>query len=77
MIKLFYKATKSTRLKGIKTERQYEFLSDMETNYFYFLEYDENVIDIREQLPLVPLEDTILIAKELGIQYPKNLKTAI
>jgi hypothetical protein len=30
---------RSTRLKGIKTNRQHEFLSDMERNYFYILEY--------------------------------------
>ncbi|MBB6715378.1 TnsA endonuclease N-terminal domain-containing protein [Clostridium gasigenes] len=63
-----------TRLKGIKTERQHQFLSDMERNYFYFLEYAENVIDIREQFPLLPLEDTLLIAEELGIEHPKNPK---
>lgn len=66
---------RSTRLKGIKTERQQEFLSDMETNYFYLLEYAENVVDIREQFPLLPLEDTVLIAEELGVQHPKNPET--
>ncbi|WP_035293211.1 heteromeric transposase endonuclease subunit TnsA [Clostridium sp. KNHs214] len=66
---------RATRLKGIKTGRQHEFLSDMETNYFYILEYTENVIDIREQYHLLPLEDTILIANELGIEHPKNPET--
>lgn len=66
---------RATRLKGIKTGRQHEFLSDMETNYFYILEYAENVIDIREQYPLLPLEETILIANELGIEHPKNPET--
>lgn len=66
---------RSTRLKGIKTGRQHEFLSDMETNYFYLLEYAENVVDIREQFPLLPLEDTILISEELGIQHPQNPQT--
>ncbi len=28
---------RSTRLKGIKTDRQHEFLSDLEQNYFYLL----------------------------------------
>ena len=66
---------RATRLKGIKTQRQHEFLSDMETNYFYILEYAENVIDIREQFPLLPLEETILISQELGIEHPKNPNT--
>ncbi|RXI48176.1 heteromeric transposase endonuclease subunit TnsA [Clostridium tetani] len=66
---------RATRLKGIKTKRQHEFLSDMERNYFYFLEFSDSVADIREQFPLLPLEDTILIAEELGLEHPKNPKT--
>jgi hypothetical protein len=44
----------------------------MERNYFYILEYSDNVIDIREQYPLLPIEDTISIANELGISYPRH-----
>ena len=66
---------RSTRLKGIKTGRQHEFLSDMERNYFYILEYSDDVIDIREQFPLLPLEETVLIANELGINHPKHPET--
>lgn len=58
---------RSTRLKGIKTNRQHEFLSDLERNYFYLTEYSDFVVDIREQFPLLPLEETIVIADELGI----------
>lgn len=53
-----------TRVKGIKTDRQHELLSDMERNYFYLLEFSNNVVDIREQYPLLPLEDTLTIAME-------------
>lgn len=63
---------RATRLKGIKTNRQHEFLSDLERNYFYILEYSDDVTDIREQFPLFPLEETILIAKELGIKPPTD-----
>jgi hypothetical protein len=66
---------RSSRIRGIKTGRQHEFLSDMEKNYFYFLEYSDIVQDIREQFPLLPLEDTLLIAEELGINHPKNSET--
>lgn len=66
---------RATRLKGIKTTRQHEFLSDMERDYFYILEYSDNVIDIREQFPLLPLEETLLIAKELGIKHPTDPNT--
>ncbi|EEP55107.1 TnsA endonuclease N-terminal domain-containing protein [Clostridium butyricum] len=64
-----------TRVKGIKTGRQHELLSDMERNYFYFLEFASKVIDIREQYPLLPLEETLSIAMELGIPHPKDPKT--
>lgn len=64
-----------TRVKGIKTGRQHELLSDMERNFFYILEFSSDVIDIREQYPLLPIEDTMDIAMELGITHPKDPKT--
>lgn len=64
-----------TRVKGMKTGRQHELLSDMERNYFYILEYCDDVVDIREQYPLLPIEETISIARELGIEHPKNPET--
>ncbi|AXQ50874.1 TnsA endonuclease N-terminal domain-containing protein [Lysinibacillus fusiformis] len=66
---------RSTRLKGIKTNRQYEFLSDLERNYFYITEYSDFIVDIREQFPLLPLEETIVIADELGLKHPTDPKT--
>lgn len=64
-----------TRLKGMKIPRQFEFLSDLERNYFYLLEYSDLVMDIREQYPLLPVEETVIIADELGIKHPTNPKT--
>ncbi|WP_232781522.1 TnsA endonuclease N-terminal domain-containing protein [Macrococcoides caseolyticum] len=64
-----------TRLKDIKTGRQHEFLSDLERNYFYLTEYSNFIIDIPEQFPLLPLEETIVIADELGIKHPVDPKT--
>lgn len=64
-----------TRVKGMKSNRQHELLSDMERNYFYILEYADIVMDIREQYPLLPIEDTISIANELGISHPRNPET--
>ncbi|MFJ7408237.1 MULTISPECIES: TnsA endonuclease N-terminal domain-containing protein [unclassified Lysinibacillus] len=66
---------RSTRLKGIKIPRQFEFLSDLERNYFYLLEYSDVVVDIREQYPLLPIEETIVIAEELGIKHPIHPET--
>src|SRR5699024_11156797 len=66
---------RSTRLKGIKTGRQHEFLSDLERNYFYLTEFSDADLDIREQFPLLPQEETIVIAEELGIKHAADPKT--
>ncbi|OZI11270.1 heteromeric transposase endonuclease subunit TnsA [Bacillaceae bacterium SAS-127] len=66
---------RATRLKGMKIPRQFEFLSDLERNYFYLLEYSDLVVDIREQYPLLPIEETMIIADELGIKHPTDPKT--
>jgi hypothetical protein len=66
---------RSTRLKGIKTGRQHEFLSDMERNYFYLLEFSDDVIDIREQYPLLDITETMSLADETGIKHPVDPTT--
>lgn len=66
---------RATRLKGIKTQRQYELLLGQERNYFYILDFLNIVEDIPEQYPLLPIEETILIANELGIEHSKNPET--
>ena len=42
-----------SRIKSWKTGRVHHFLSDLETKYFYYLEWQDDVIDIREQFPLI------------------------
>ena len=64
-----------TRVKGIKTQRQHELFSDLERNYFYYLDFADNVVDIREQFPLLPINETIMIAQELGIEHSKDPTT--
>lgn len=61
---------RATRLRGIKTNRQHEFLSDMERDYFYLFEYSDCVIDIREQFPLLPIELAEKILEEIGVNHP-------
>jgi hypothetical protein len=65
-----------TRMLGIKTRRQHELLSGMEVDYLHILEYCDAVKDIREQYPLLPIEQTISIANELGIKHPADPKTS-
>lgn len=47
----------------------------MERNYFYLTEYSDVVINLREQFPVLPFEETRLIADELGIKHPTDPKT--
>lgn len=64
-----------TRLLGIKIDRQHELMSDLERNYFYITEFADCIKDIREQFPLLPQEQTITIAEELGVKHPADPKT--
>jgi TnsA endonuclease C terminal/TnsA endonuclease N terminal len=41
-----------TRVKGHTTKRTHSFLSDTETRFFYLLEFNPFVIDIREHFPI-------------------------
>ncbi|WP_225218982.1 TnsA endonuclease N-terminal domain-containing protein [Fictibacillus norfolkensis] len=58
-----------TRHLGWKTQRIHHTLSSHERKYLYFLEWIDTVVDIREQFPLLPLNRTEEIAKQLGIKH--------
>lgn len=47
----------------------------MERDYFHISEFSDVILGMREQFPLLPLEETIIIADELGIKYPADPKT--
>lgn len=64
-----------SRIKGWKTNRVHHLLSNLELSYFYILEWSPIVCDIREQYPLLPLEETLAIAEQNGIPHPKDPKT--
>jgi hypothetical protein len=49
--------------------------SQLEVNYFYALEWSESVTDIREQYPLLPLDETLDIAQACGFTHPKAPRT--
>lgn len=44
---------RASRVKGWKTNRVHHFLSDSETRFFYLMEYQDSVVDIREHYPLI------------------------
>lgn len=65
----------STRIEGWKTGRIHHFLSILELIYYYVLEWSSVITDIREQYPLLPLEETISIAQNCGISHPIHPKS--
>ena len=65
----------SAKIWGIKTARNHHLLSEAETCLFYLAEFSDNVIDIREQFPLLPLDLSLRIAKTLDLKHPVIPKT--
>src|SRR5579871_1597833 len=61
----------SSRVLGKKTGRTHHFLSLLEVNLFYILDYSQGVEDIREQFPL-ELSETRQIANSLSIKHPED-----
>ncbi len=62
---------------GLKTGRVHHLLSSIESQLFYILEHRDDVSDIREQFPLLPLELSQKIANTLGVDHPTVRKTGI
>jgi TnsA endonuclease-like protein len=63
-----------TRIRGWKIGREHHFMSRLECDYFYLLEWSPVILDIREQYPL-DLTETLAIATELSIQHPIDPRT--
>lgn len=63
------------RVGGLTTGRVHHLLSQMETRYWYALDFAPSVVDIREQFPLLPIEDTLRIAERLGYRHPRHPQT--
>lgn len=54
-----------SRVLGWKTSRIHHLLSDLQTRYFYMLEWEDNVIDIREHFPLLNAQEIIKEKEDL------------
>jgi TnsA endonuclease N terminal/TnsA endonuclease C terminal len=65
----------SSRILGWKTNRLHHALSSHEGDYVYIGEWSKKIVDIREQYPLLPLENTLAIAESCGIEHPVHPKT--
>lgn len=68
------KGTRST-IYGRKSQRDHHMMSSIESDHFHLAEFSHQVVDIREQFPLFPLNLTQKIAKTLGVEHPIHPKT--
>jgi hypothetical protein len=59
------------RVNGWKTHRIHHLLSKYERDYFYLLEWADDVVDINEQFPL-DRSITLQIADQLNIKHPTD-----
>ncbi|MGU8833491.1 TnsA endonuclease N-terminal domain-containing protein [Clostridium perfringens] len=60
----------AARHSSIKANRVVHLMTELETKYFYLLEWSTNVIDIRERFPLEDMDVAITLANARGIKYP-------
>ncbi len=56
--------------------RLHHLMSDLEEIVFYLFSWSEPVIDIREQFPLLPLDETLAIAEEIGINHQVDARSS-
>lgn len=64
-----------TRVFGWTTQRIHHFFSDTQLKYFYLLDWEEKVIDIREHYPLIDLEVVLNDTTDLKIDKFVDKKT--
>lgn len=64
-----------SRVKGSKTGRVHHFMSNLEMMFFYLVDWSDEVIDIREQYPLIDICSAIEIAEKANIRYPYDTKS--
>ena len=60
---------------GRKSQRSHHMMSSIESELFYLAEFSDNVVDIREQFPILPLNYTQKVASILGVKHPTHPKT--
>lgn len=60
------------RIADWHTGRVHHFLSDLEANIFFTLIWSKSKIDVMEQYPLLPLEETLAIAEQIGVRHPTD-----
>jgi len=65
------------RIFGWKTERIHHFFTDSEARFFYLLEWEDSVIDIREHFLLLDYEDRVQNREDLRFDLFTDKKSGI
>ena len=63
-----------SRVSGTTTGRIHHLMSNLELSLFYLLDWSDDVLDIREQYPLIDLTRAVEIAESVQIKYPYDTK---
>ncbi|WP_153948056.1 TnsA endonuclease N-terminal domain-containing protein [Cupriavidus sp. U2] len=62
----------SSVVRGILVPRNYHFLSSIELAYFFIRERQQDVVDIREQWPILDIGATEIISSKYGLRHPNK-----
>lgn len=65
----------ASRVKSPLNGRTQHLLSQLETDWLYAFHAMRNLLDVREQYPLLELAETLQIANGLGISHPAEPRT--
>ena len=65
----------SAVIKDIKNGRMIQLMSQGELGWYYMYRFSDDVVDLREQFPLLPKEETDEIAAMFGARKPRRVMT--
>lgn len=71
-VRRFSSRGSSNRIWSSKSGRLIHLLSNRELRCYFLLEWNDQIVDIREQFPLLPLSETRQIAASRGYRHPQE-----
>lgn len=71
-VRSFSSRGQSSRVAGRASGRVHHLFSVLEADCLYLLDWQDDVLDIREQYPLLPVDETEAIARDLGVRHPSS-----
>lgn len=63
---------RTSRMRSSRYQRVVQTLSDGEARLFTYLEFHSDFVDVREQFIHDPIEETLTICLDLGINHPRQ-----